>query len=759
MYENKLTIPITTKNRTIELTLFGENPGSVTEVINDASENGEAVYQIREGCFYEYEITDGYHLEPSEIVSNSKTKNQSTGRISPNIYVGTLNIAVIESTENKKCSEVMLEVQSAKTSYRSDYRHMLEEITDKCTDLLLQHSSPAFQYFEPDFNVDSRTLYQRFAFIRSVLNSVEFNEAVNKILASPVKQWREIEITKDIRSVKRLDSSVLRQFSTAANRKELSANHPLFRHMKSVPSRIILNNKTETADTPENRFLKHALMSFQSFCGSIKNKFPEKSRMKTEAALIEDKLGQYLSHSTFKEIPPPSILPLNSPVLQRKEGYREILRIWLMFDLAAKLVWRGGEDIYGGNKRDVAVLYEYWLFFKILDIIKNVFSIDTPETDKLIQKTDDGLGLQLMQGKSLNIDGIYDGGTRKLHVKYCYNKTFSGKSTYPKGGSWTRTLRPDYTLSLWPYGIEEIQAEQEELIIHIHFDAKYKIEHLADIYGEEKKSEKNEDDALLEEKYEQKKGTYKRADILKMHTYRDAIRRTAGAYVLYPGSDSDIRIGFHEIIPGLGAFAIRPSKENDGTDSLKKFLTEVTGHLMNRASQREKMALQTYDTHKEKSVNILRDMLPEPYGLNRDLLPDETYILVAWYKSDTWQWIMKNGLYNARAGDSRGSLRLGPRETGAKYILLHSENETTTSKLMKVTETGPKIYSRNNLIEKGYPHPPTQDYYLVYKTEPVKDKELQNRSWDITKLDGYKTGIKSPLPFSVSLTELMRVVK
>ena len=29
--------------------------------------------------------------------------------------------------------------------------------------------------------------------------------------------------------------------------------------------------------------------------------------------------------------------------------------------------------------------------------------------------------------------------------------------------------------------------------------------------------------------------TYKRGDLLKMHTYNDAIRRTVGSYVLYPG--------------------------------------------------------------------------------------------------------------------------------------------------------------------------------------------------------------------------------
>ena len=49
---------------------------------------------------------------------------------------------------------------------------------------------------------------------------------------------------------------------------------------------------------------------------------------------------------------------------------------------------------------------------------------------------------------------------------------------------------------------------------------------------------------------------------------KDAIRRTAGAYVLYPGAQNQNWQGFHEIIPGLGAFAIRPSyDEDEGTSA------------------------------------------------------------------------------------------------------------------------------------------------------------------------------------------------
>ena len=372
MSENSKVITKEFANKPIVLTIFGEgNESSIFEPA-DAAENGEAPVQIQEGYFYEYKITDGYRLKTSEIVSRSKI-NPATGRISPTIYVGTLTL-IVEDATGAECTDLKLEVQSRKTSYRKDYRQMLVDITDKCTELLLQHNSPVSQLVEVDFNADAKTLYQRFAFIKSIIDSAEFNDSVYKIISSPVTRWKDCDSIKDIRAVKRMDSSALRQITSATNRISLPDNHPLKTRMPSVPSKINITSKTETVDTPENRFVKYALNSFRSFIGDFRIKLKGDSRLKTEATLLESKLEEYLSHSVFKEISNPTTLPLNSPVLQRKEGYREILRVWLMFDLAARLVWHGGEDVYSSDKKDVAVLYEYWLFFKLLFIIIRCFN-------------------------------------------------------------------------------------------------------------------------------------------------------------------------------------------------------------------------------------------------------------------------------------------------------------------------------------------------------------------------------------------------
>jgi hypothetical protein len=392
------------------------------------------------------------------------------------------------------------------------------------------------------------------------------------------------------------------------------------------------------------------------------------------------------------------------------------------------------------------------LFFKVLDIIKEVFKIEPKDIEDLIRQTDDGLGLQLRQGQYLPIRGIYDSGTRKLNVEFSYNKTFKGGNEYPKGGSWTRSMRPDYSLSIWPYGIDAKAAEREELIVHIHFDAKYKVEKLTEIMGDET--------AFEQEKEEQRRGNYKRADLLKMHAYKDSIRRTAGAYVLYPGTEGKyIKYGFHELIPGLGAFAIRPSKSNDGSEQVKKFLYDVVNHFENRASQRERMSFKVFETYFDRNASKLNVLLPETFGDNRSLVPDETYVLVAFYKNDAHlKWILENKLYNARANSRRGSLRLGTGETLAKYLLLHSSNETSTNKLLRITKVGPRVFSKEALIEKGYPTEPSRNYYLVYEVEKITDLEFVNQSWDVRQLSGYKVGRASALPFSVTLTELMKVL-
>lgn len=749
--KEKIEIDIPLKDEKILVEIFPQktNEQTIFEP-SDAEENGEARYQIQEGCFYEYRINKtGYYLEAlnSAIITQSRAHSDS-GTISPNIYVGTLPVKIKKDSDT--VGKFELEVRSSKTTYRNDYRLMLEEIAERCTELLLLHTSPVIQNFEPDYSADAQSLYQQFSFIKSVLDTEEFDEAIHKILNAPVTKWKETETVKDIRNIRRFRRNEIKQLLSSNKRTDLPNEHSLKNVFKSIPLTLKVNHKTETADTPENRFIKHALTTFHQLLNKISSAEKASSRLKKESAMFEEKLEHYMSHSLFKEVSDPTMLPLNSPVLQRKEGYREVLKIWLMYEIAAKLIWKGGDDVYSAGKKDVAVLYEYWVYFKLLDVISEVFKIQLKNVNDFITITEERLEFNLKQGNYCPVQGTYKSEGRELEIKFSYNKKFNNGNNYDKAGSWTKNMRPDYTLTIWPKGIPEEEAEREEIIVHIHFDAKYKAELITDIVGT--------NDAADIEKEENRKGVYRRADLLKMHAYKDAIRRSAGAYVLYPGKESEKWTGFHELIPGLGAFTIRPSKTDDGTRDLREFLNDVLNHFLNRASQREKFSFHTYKTFKNKpgDNDIISEKLPEPYGANRDLIPDEIYVLVGYYKnSDHLAWIQKHNLYNIRTGDASGARSISSKEALSRYLLLYGDSERESILFFKISSDGPVVMTKERLDDLDYPAA-KYPAYLVYELHQA-EPEFTDKKWNVRNLSQYyEEQIHSP--FTVTMSELMKSI-
>ncbi|MBO9728984.1 MAG: DUF2357 domain-containing protein [Chitinophaga sp.] len=703
----------------------------------EAIEWGEAIIQIKEGFSYDYKLPEGFELMGSKkIIRRHQYKQSTTGTLSPGNFVGTLTIEVVSTRDESIVGAFDLEVRSVKADYRTDYRLMLEEITEKCTELIMRHTSPASQYFTAVPHTSSKIIYQRFSFIKSILDSEEFDRALNKILQSPVTVWKEKEIEKEAHKIKRLNSKQLRKLS-------ISSTNPFIK--------LAAFHKIETVDAPENRFVKYALTEFLDICTLFYSKLDDARNHQKEVLRLMEKLQHYLSHHILKSIGPLHTLILNSPVLQRKEGYRELLRSWLMCDLAAQLTWRGGEDVYDAGKKDVATLYEYWIFFKLIDSTINIFQLETPNIETLIASTANGLELKLKQGSFIAVKGIFNSPTRKFNVQLSYNRTFKKEQPYPKSGSWTTSLRPDFTLSLWPYHLENEAAEREELIVHIHFDAKYRIEHLQD--------NPNSHPDLNEEKDDPDIKKYKKVDLLKMHTYRDAIRRTAGAYVLYPGGKIESFRGFHEILPGLGAFSIFPSKSNNGIQQLEQFLKDVVTILLNRTSQRERMASKTFEIYKEAPSFALNMSLPEPTGINRALIPEDTYVLVGYYKNEEHlKWILSSNLYNTRINSKKGPMYLNPFITSAKYLLLHNKEEKISTKFFKLKTKGPKVFSKQDLQKKKYPTPPSQDLYLVFEIDPNIETDFKEYSWNVTRLKGFKSGKGYALPFAISLAEVMSII-
>ena len=346
-----------------------------------------------------------------------------------------------------------------------------------------------------------------------------------------------------------------------------------------IPEFISSTRKYDSYDTPANRFVRFALNTFSQVCQDVIDQLNDGYSYKEEALFIKNQIENVLYDSFFDDVQMLTSMPFNNQVLQKREGYSQIFNAFNMLDLAKQLDWKGENDVYEGQARNVALLYEYWLVFKFMEILKEIgaeieFDLsDDDHKDRMFVK-DNGLLVSLKEGKTSYFSALTK--DKKFRIKFYYNRTFGKKDFEGTDyqGSYSRDFRPDYTLAIFPSAYKEDQAIKIGEVSFIHFDAKYRVTDITSLFGKENLDSED----FSEQKKDETINTYNRGDLLKMHTYNDAIRKTIGSYVLYPGTsnkENEFKV-YDELLPGVGAFAIRPGdKENAGAETLKKFISDI----------------------------------------------------------------------------------------------------------------------------------------------------------------------------------------
>ena len=115
--------------------------------------------------------------------------------------------------------------------------------------------------------------------------------------------------------------------------------------------------------------------------------------------------------------------------------------------MASKLAWSGGEEVYGAGQRDVATLYEYWVFLKLAQVISDLcdakFSFSS-----LIEVQKDGLNVSFRKGKTKVLTGNVARLGRELTIELWFNRTYSSSKVIGSETSWSEQMRPDYSLRI-----------------------------------------------------------------------------------------------------------------------------------------------------------------------------------------------------------------------------------------------------------------------------------------------------------------------
>ncbi|HEX7858996.1 MAG TPA: DUF2357 domain-containing protein [Verrucomicrobiae bacterium] len=685
----------------------------------EAKEHGETAVQLQESERYEYEVfpENGATLrlrcrKPDSACWRSLRRgDRDAGLIETHSYCGTLLLELVEGEggdAEPATASALLDVRSLKLDYRTEYRGMLRRLSDEIAGLVADARSSAKAGFRSTFEerTDAGWLQIQLELLRETLDGADFAAALQRILSFPHERLSSVSDSVSTDRPIRWTPPAVRQLLTSNPRREVPPSHPLRRNLglESVAQRVLVPRKSRDLDTLENRFVKFALSEFRAFLTHAQGVFESCAGWGASAALsrrlaatVEDWLGR----SLFREVGEMRFAPLGSPVLQRKAGYREVLRWWLRFRTAAELSWAGGEELFHAGQRDVASLYEYWLFFELLGwFCGKCRGGDRPAVEELVEGLEEGSpNLRLRKQMQLGpFAGSFAGQSRRLNAHFSYNRRFEVTADRKAGGSWTRRLHPDYTLTFWPEGLSEAEAERLELLVHVHFDAKYRVENIEGLFGAD-----GADDAD-----EEVEGNYKRQDLLKMHAYRDAIKRSQGAYVLYPGrSNAAAKFkGFHEILPGLGAFGVAPDENGapQGLDSLEKFLDEVLAHLGNRTTAQERVSYHIAESYtlKEESVQYgsLRLQETDIYGAEyRALPPAEHMVLTAWFENDAQRDLAQaeNGFTYVRLGRRAGSLHVHPNLTRVRHMLLRTHGPSVAPGLLVLREPGFRVFTRTQL--------------------------------------------------------------
>jgi predicted component of viral defense system (DUF524 family) len=673
---------------------------------------------LREAAIYRYEIiTDAtnVNLEPRELFDPDDA-SWKQGRLRPGQAIGRLRIRVVDrATELAGTTEV--DVLAVKLDHETEYRQMLTDVSSFAAEAVLQGFAPSLLDLAPS-ELPVQLLYLRFAMIAAYLRDPAVEAAIARVTSQPHRTWVSEQEIRPVGSPFPAGPAFRRAVCAPGRRVPWTGGSAT---LVSLPAALARDRTEASVDNSANQFVKFALERWRAFAlelldglslASQKVESGPLRRGQQIAAEIRAQLDEYLAHPHFRGVSSLRRMPTSDQVLLKRAGYREIFRTFAMTESGptVRIDHRDMTDVFAASQRNIATLYEFWCFLAVVNSLGRVCGQD--RTARAFTVAADGTSMTMRSGRASKLSWSVRRGGRPLRVEVFFNRTFAGRDD--RRGSWSQAMRPDCSVRIRPIGSTPSRVPTQELEIWLHFDAKYRVDNLL-----AQLTSTPDSDELLGESTTS--GGAKRDDLLKMHAYRDAISRTAGAYVLYPGSEiKDIRRhpGFKEVLPGLGAFPLRPSSEGlpSSSEALDHFLSDVLTHVASQVTRDERHRFWTATVHRPGEPTLTSplttDFLDEP--------PADTDVLLGFVRNvEHLRWIERLRQYNIRAGDRVGAVEIGGRELGAKLLLLYENRNGSlhVARAAKVARWRPA--TADDLLATGYPNP-RGDIYFVADLEFVE---------------------------------------
>ncbi len=439
--------------------------------------DGTASVQVLEGHEYLYEwssVPGEYRsvvTEPREAFQPD-TPDGLRGRLRPGLATGLVEVELFGG--GKPLARVFVEVRSRKLGYRSEYRWMLRDIAERIlTELIMDRFAASGSTFAPTARGDAVTLYQRFAFLRALITGETFQAALREVLGRPHVAWADTHEQASPAQGMKSSSRTLRQIG-GPGRRVAWIDGPA----ASLPERLDRRRTEATHDTVPNRFVRFAFERWRQVISDIDdglaraNPSPAVVRGRQEVSEVLELIDESLNEGLFKEVGALSHFPAENQVLHQGKVIEMSSRPTSSSNSRRNCPGKGkSRDFRRGNA--TSHLYEYWVFIQLAKIVAELVGQEFDITP-LIKAGTDGLNVSLQIGKETVLSGEVDRLGNALEL--CFNRTFSVGQL---SGSWTRAMRPDYSLFIGPASSESAGFAP----ILVHFDAKYRVAFLEDLFG------------------------------------------------------------------------------------------------------------------------------------------------------------------------------------------------------------------------------------------------------------------------------------
>jgi predicted component of viral defense system (DUF524 family) len=298
-----------------------------------------------------------------------------------------------------------------------------------------------------------------------------------------------------------------------------------------LPQLVEETTAVRTIDTPENRFALHMLGLVIDLLDEVIRAAAASRRpsVVAEARGLMALLEPVRSHRMWSEVGRMAQIPAGSTVLHGRAAYRTLFVLHSLLMLGARLPL--DDDAVDGllEVKDVARLYELWCCFEVMDAVRSV--LGAPSHVGAVRR-----GRLSVEVGEDDYAATWPDGTTVV-----YNPRFKRSGKVGRQ-SYSVPLRPD--IGLW------VPNPDGELDLHL-FDAKFKVDWTRGLEAED-----------------DRKGKAKRADLYKMHTYRDALGARS-VWALYPGTERRFYSATHgSLVDGVGALPLRPGGLADGLEAL-----------------------------------------------------------------------------------------------------------------------------------------------------------------------------------------------